>query len=69
MTPCCNLGLIRPHRHLKTMCPTCGQTVLDLVIASDHEEPPAVRDHIRRVLAHHGREHHRIKPTPEATSP
>ena len=59
ITDCCSLGLIRPHRHMRTTCPTCGGLVLDLVIAGDSPEPAAARDHGIRVLAHHQRQHRR----------
>ena len=55
MTDCCTLGLTQPHQHLKTVCPMCGELVLDAVIARNEEPPPAMTDRARLLIARHER--------------
>jgi hypothetical protein len=55
MTTCCELGLIRSHRHLRTVCPACDETILDVILARDLEPPPALKDYEHRLQATHTR--------------
>lgn len=54
-TDCCDLGLIRPHHHLRTVCPACGELVLDTILAREQKPPSAIKDRNLRVLVLHQR--------------
>ena len=51
----CPLGITQPHRHLKTVCPMCGELVLDAVVKRDEDPPPAIQFRARALIARHER--------------